>query len=98
MMAARRPQLRHAMPRPRRPLARRLAGSMAVLAVAALALASTAQAAEPPSTVVLDWNATAVDAVRAARIVEPAGTAPRLLYQTDGLLYTSYARRRCTTR
>ena len=38
----------------------------------------------------LDWNANAVAAVRAAKVTEPAGTAPRPLYQTEGLLYMSY--------
>ena len=40
--------------------------------------------------VALDWNATAVDAVRAARVVDPPGTAARPIYQTEGLLYMSY--------
>jgi PAP2 superfamily len=43
-----------------------------------------------PATVVLDWNANAVTAVRAATVVDPAGTAPRSLYQTEGELYMSY--------
>jgi hypothetical protein len=43
-----------------------------------------------PATVALDWNANAVAAVRAAQVVDPAGTAPRSLYQTEGLLYMSY--------
>jgi hypothetical protein len=43
-----------------------------------------------PATVVLDWNANAVAAVRAATVVDPAGTAPRSLYQTEGELYMSY--------
>jgi hypothetical protein len=43
-----------------------------------------------PATVALEWNANAVAAVRAARVVDPAGTAPRSLYQTEGLLYLSY--------
>ncbi|MBV9808632.1 MAG: hypothetical protein JO286_15715, partial [Solirubrobacterales bacterium] len=37
----------------------------------------------------LDWNATAVDAVRAARVVDPPGTPARPIYQTEGLLYMS---------
>jgi PAP2 superfamily len=42
------------------------------------------------AAVALDWNATAVDAVRAARVVDPPGTAARPIYQTEGLLYMSY--------
>ena len=42
------------------------------------------------AAVALDWNATAVDAVRAARVVDPAGTPARPIYQTEGLLYMSY--------
>ncbi|MBV9367178.1 MAG: hypothetical protein JOY89_23320, partial [Solirubrobacterales bacterium] len=38
----------------------------------------------------LDWNATAVDAVRAARVVDPPNTPARPIYQTEGLLYMSY--------
>ncbi|MBV9334851.1 MAG: vanadium-dependent haloperoxidase [Solirubrobacterales bacterium] len=40
--------------------------------------------------VALDWNATAVDAVRAARVVDPPNTPARPIYQTEGLLYMSY--------
>jgi hypothetical protein len=42
--------------------------------------------------VALDWNANAVDAVRAARTLDgvPPGSPPRPLYQTEGLLYMSY--------
>jgi len=43
-----------------------------------------------PATVALDWNANAVAAIRAATVVDPAGTAPRAIYQTEGLLYMSY--------
>jgi hypothetical protein len=43
-----------------------------------------------PAQVALDWNAAAVDAVRAATVIDPPGTAPRPLYQTEGLLYTAY--------
>jgi hypothetical protein len=71
------------------------------LAVAAIVLAALLLAAAPssgrtkgsaiaPATVALDWNANAVAAVRAASVIEPAGTAPRPLYQTEGLLYMSY--------
>ena len=42
--------------------------------------------------VALDWNATAVDAVRAARTLDgvPPGAPPRPLFQPEGLLYLSY--------
>ena len=43
-----------------------------------------------PATVALEWNANAVAAVRAASVIDPPGTAARPLYQTEGLLYTSY--------
>ena len=43
-----------------------------------------------PATVALEWNANAVAAVRSASVVDPPGTAPRPLYQTEGLLYMSY--------
>jgi hypothetical protein len=65
----------------------------AALAALFLAPASSAKAegpATPPAAVALDWNANALAAVRAARVVEPLGTAPRTLYQTEGLLYMSY--------
>ena len=37
-----------------------------------------------------DWNKIAVDTVRAARVIEPLGTAMRPLYQLEGLIYMSY--------
>ena len=42
--------------------------------------------------VALDWNANAVDAVRAARTLDgvPPGAPPRALFQPEGLLYMSY--------
>jgi hypothetical protein len=42
--------------------------------------------------VALDWNATAVAAVRAARTLDgvPPGAPPRALFQPEGLLYLSY--------
>jgi hypothetical protein len=59
-----------------------------------LLLAGSASASPPgsgvPADVALQWNANAVAAVRAARVVDPPGTAPRPLYQTEGLLYMSY--------
>ena len=42
------------------------------------------------ATVALEWNANAVAAVRAARVMDPQGTPARPLYQTEGLLYMSY--------
>src|SRR6516225_4982954 len=74
---------------------------MRVRIVAAVALAAALFAAAPssarteksptePATVALEWNANAVAAVRAARVVDPQGTAARPLYQTEGLLYMSY--------
>jgi hypothetical protein len=69
--------------------------SAAVLAAALLAVAPSIawpdKAGEAaPATVALDWNANAVAAVRAATVVDPPGTAPRAIYQTEGLLYMSY--------
>jgi hypothetical protein len=72
----------------------RIMAAATVLAASLLAQTASARAEEPaptPATVALDWNATAVAAVRAAKVTEPAGTAPRPLYQTEGLLYMSYA-------
>ena len=74
---------------------------MRVRIVAAVALAAALFAAAPssarteksptePATVALEWNANAVAAVRAARVMDPQGTAARPLYQTEGLLYMSY--------
>jgi hypothetical protein len=57
-------------------------------------LAGSASASPPGSnaaaTVALQWNAYALAAVRAAKVVDPPGTAPRAIYQTEGLLYMSY--------
>jgi len=55
--------------------------------------ASSARTGKPPpasAAVALAWNANAVAAVRAASVIDPQGTAPRPLYQTEGLLYMSY--------
>ncbi|SRR6266404_1936985 len=52
--------------------------------------AASRNAKSSPATVALDWNANAVAAVRAAKVVEPLATAPRAIYQTEGLLYVSY--------
>ena len=49
-----------------------------------------ANEAATPAADALDWNANAVAAVRAAKVIEPLGTAPRAIYQTEGLLYLSY--------
>jgi len=48
------------------------------------------ESAVTSAAVALDWNATAVDAVRAARVVDPPNTPARPIYQTEGLLYMSY--------
>jgi hypothetical protein len=64
------------------------------VALALLLLTGSASATPPGSeaaaTVALQWNANAVAAVRAATVVDPPGTAPRAIYQTEGLLYMSY--------
>jgi len=62
----------------------------AVLAVVEPSSARRSDAAVVPATVALQWNANAVAAVRAAKVIDPQGTAPRPLYQTEGLLYMSY--------
>jgi len=62
----------------------------ALLLAAGPSSASAEGSAIAPATVVLDWNANAVAAVRGASVIEPVGTAPRPLYQTEGLLYMSY--------
>jgi hypothetical protein len=72
---------------------RRVLSVVVALLLAALppsAMASPNGGASLPGTIALQWNAIAVDAVRAARVSEPLGTAPRALYQTEGLLYLSY--------
>ena len=71
-----------------------------VVAVAVALAASFLTAAAPwagtqdrktaPANVALEWNANAVAAVRAATVIDPAGTTSRPLYQTEGLLYMSY--------
>jgi hypothetical protein len=77
-------------------LLRRAAGGAALgaLALTVLLLAGSASANPPGSgaaaTVALQWNANALAAVRAAKVVDPPGTAPRAIYQTEGLLYMSY--------
>ncbi len=60
------------------------------LGIGNLASARANASASTPATVALDWNANAVAAVRAAKVIEPLGTAPRAIYQTEGLLYMSY--------
>ena len=62
----------------------------ALLLAAGPSSASAEGSAIAPATVVLDWNANAVAAVRGASVIEPVGTAPRPLYQTEGLLYMCY--------
>jgi hypothetical protein len=63
---------------------------VAVLVVVAPSSARRDDAGAVPATVALAWNTNAVNAVRAAKVVDPQGTAPRPLYQTEGLLYVSY--------
>jgi hypothetical protein len=77
--------------------ARYLVAALAALMVAALLPGSSLGVRTVPpaqanasATAALDWNANAVAAVRAATVVDPPGTAPRPLYQTEGLLYISY--------
>jgi hypothetical protein len=75
------------------PGSKRALSVVVALLLAALppsAIASQDGAASVPGTVALQWNAIAVDAVRAARVSEPLGTSLRPLYQTEGLLYLSY--------
>jgi hypothetical protein len=68
------------------------------LVVAAFATATThagaVKVAQAPvsAQVALEWNATAVDAVRAARTLDsvPPGAPARALFQPEGLLYMSY--------
>src|SRR5262249_45032977 len=70
----------------------------AALVLAAFAAATTHASAVTTSQapvsaqVALDWNSTAVDAVRAARTLDgvPPGAPPRPLGQPEGLLYLSY--------
>src|SRR5262249_50795622 len=63
-----------------------------VAAVLVVVVASSARRGDEgavPARVALQWDANAVVAVRAAKVVDPQGTAPRALYQTEGLLYMS---------
>jgi hypothetical protein len=66
-----------------------------LVTVAGGAVARNASATPPfavaPASVALDWNAAAVDAVRAARVPNEAGTGLRPFYQGEGLLYVAYA-------
>jgi PAP2 superfamily len=64
----------------------------AVAAATAHARADKTSKAPVSAQVALDWNATAVDAVRAARTLDgvPPGSPPRALFQPEGLLYLSY--------
>jgi hypothetical protein len=79
-------------------LLRRAAAGGALGAAAfalAMLLGAGSASANPPgsgaaATVALQWNANAVAAVRAAKVVDPPGTAPRSIYQTEGLLDMSY--------
>jgi hypothetical protein len=71
----------------------RIVPGLVALALVLLAVGSASarpRASEAPATVALQWNANALAAVRAATVVDPPGTAPRPIYQTEGLLYMSY--------
>ena len=59
-----------------------------VLTVASLGQATAAAPSTVSATAALEWNATAVAAVRAAHTTD--GGPSRTLYQTEGLLYMSY--------
>jgi hypothetical protein len=63
-----------------------------ILTLASVAPVSAAAPATVSSRAALDWNLNAVTAVRAATTMDgvAAGGSPRLLYQTEGLLYVSY--------
>jgi hypothetical protein len=70
------------------------ARAFVVLTVLIAAIApGPARAATASSNTALDWNLNAVAAVRAARTMDGVapGGSPRALYQTEGLLYVSYA-------
>jgi hypothetical protein len=69
-----------------------LVGIVAVVATAWLSIASASarKSVVMPPDAVLAWNTNAVNAVRAAKVIDPQGTAPRPLYQTEGLIYMSY--------
>ncbi|HET9782401.1 MAG TPA: vanadium-dependent haloperoxidase [Candidatus Dormibacteraeota bacterium] len=72
---------------------RRLAWpTLALLALVAALIPAPASAASISPAVALDWNATAVAAVRAAITSNepPPGASSRALYQTEGLLYMAY--------
>jgi hypothetical protein len=65
---------------------------LSLLALVAALIPAPASAAPTSAQIALDWNATAVAAVRAATTTNelPANTSSRALYQTEGLLYMSY--------
>jgi PAP2 superfamily len=73
-------------------LARRAVLLLVILTVASIAPASAAAPTTVSARAALDWNLNAVTAVRAAHTMDgvAAGGMPRLLYQTEGLLYMSY--------
>jgi hypothetical protein len=73
-------------------LARRAVLLLVILTVASIAPASAAAPTTVSARAALDWNLNAVTAVRAAHTMDgvAAGGSPRLLYQTEGLLYMSY--------
>lgn len=61
-------------------------------ALATMVPSSVAAGSSTAATAALDWNATAVAAVRAARTTNepPPGATNRALYQAEGLLYMTY--------
>ena len=63
----------------------RIAPALVVLALMMALLAGSASAGPPGSdaaaTVALQWNAYALAAMRAAKVVDPPGTTPRAIYQ-----------------
>src|SRR2546430_98643 len=63
-----------------------------VLTVASLAQGTASAPTNVAPVTALNWNVNAVAAVRAAHTMDgvAAGGSPRLLYQTEGLLYLSY--------
>ena len=65
---------------------------LALLALLGALIPSPASAAPISPQVAFDWNVNAVNAVKAEHTMDgvAAGSPPRLLYQTEGLVYLSY--------
>jgi hypothetical protein len=63
----------------------RVAPALVVLTMMMLLLAGSASASPPGSdaaaTVALQWNAYALAAMQAAKVVDPPATTPRAIYQ-----------------